>query len=89
MYIVHTASCNQVGTVFAEMSSWTAVTRHLRMKTKFQAKSIKSKMFCAIPHNHSARNHATEKSVAMKNPMSHYTGYAVRCRRVGRNLING
>ena len=29
----HSVLCNQMGTVFTEMSSWTALTRYLRMKT--------------------------------------------------------
>ena len=40
-----TVWCNQVGTVYAEMSSWTASTRHLGMKTIFQTKYIKANMF--------------------------------------------
>ena len=32
-------------TVFAERSSWTALTWHIRMKTASKAKNIKSKCF--------------------------------------------
>ena len=33
--------CDRMGTVLAEMSSWTALTRHLGIKTIFLTKYIK------------------------------------------------
>ena len=36
---------NQIGTYFAEMSSWTALTRHLGTKTTFKTKYMKIKCF--------------------------------------------
>ena len=38
-----TVWCNQMGTNFAEISSWTALTRHLGLKTAFYTKYMKSK----------------------------------------------
>ena len=43
-----TVWCNQMGSVFAEMSSWTALTRHLGMKTAFYTKYIKVIKFFKI-----------------------------------------
>ena len=44
--IIHTVWCNQMKTVFSEMSSWTALTRHLGTKTTFETKyKKKANMF--------------------------------------------
>ena len=37
-----------MGTIFTEMSFWTALTRHLGMKTTFKKKIYKSKYVCII-----------------------------------------
>ena len=43
-----TVWCNQMGTVCVEMSSRTALTRHMRMKTTFYTKYIKANMFVLL-----------------------------------------
>ena len=43
--IVSTVWCNQMGTVFAEMSSWTALAWYTVMKTAFKTKSMISESF--------------------------------------------
>ena len=47
-----------MGTVFTEMSSWTALTRYLGMKTPFYTKYIKAIMFevflCCFDLNNSS-----------------------------------
>ena len=43
-----TVWCNQMGTVFAEMSSRTALTRHLWMKTTFYTKYITANVFVLL-----------------------------------------
>ena len=42
---VRTLCCNQMGTIFEEMSSWTAFTWYLGMKTTFYTKYTKVNMF--------------------------------------------
>ena len=44
----YTVWCNQMETVFAQMSSWTALTWHLRLKTAFYTKFMKRKYFHSI-----------------------------------------
>ena len=39
----NTVSCNQMGSILAEKSSWTALTRHIGKRTAFCTKNMKSK----------------------------------------------
>ena len=45
IYTLHTVWCNQMGTVFSNMSSWTALTKDLGVQKTFQSKYIKANMF--------------------------------------------
>ena len=48
IFILTSELCNQMGTVFAEMSSRTALRRILGMKTTFQTKYMNTKMFVSL-----------------------------------------
>ena len=43
--IRYTVRCNKMGTVFAEMSSWTALKWCIVIKTSFKTKNMKSESF--------------------------------------------
>ena len=43
--IEYTVWCNQMGTVFAEISSWTALKWYTVMKTEFKTKNMKTESF--------------------------------------------
>ena len=45
-FFLHTVWCNQMGTGFAQMSSWPALTWYTVIKTAFKTKNRKRESFC-------------------------------------------